>query len=294
MNVKTKPPVSDRLPDKVDAAEDKAPYPLAGRQAAPEGSIVRAGGVAFGGQQVQVIAGPCAVESRAQILEVAHAVREAGAVALRGGAYKPRTSPHTFQGHGELGLQWMAEAREETGLAIVTEVLDPALVEQVAAYADILQVGARSMQNFALLRAVGQQQKPVLLKRGMSSTLAELIYSAEYIMAEGNPHVLLCERGIRTFAKETRNTFDLNAIPALKRLSHLPVIADPSHGTGKREYVPAMAKAAIAAGADGLLIEVHPQPEEAISDGRQSIEPRTFAELMAGLKRIAQAVDRSM
>lgn len=271
---------------------EACPYPLASRSLHPEGTHVSLRNAVFGGQQVHVIAGPCTVESREQIIELAHTLKQAGATALRGGAYKPRTSPYSFQGHAEQGLQWLAEAREQTGLAIVTEVMDTALVEQVAQYADALQIGARNMQNYALLQAVAKTQVPVLLKRGMSSTIAELLLAAEYILAGGNPHVMLCERGIRTFSQETRNTFDLNAIPALKHLTHLPVIADPSHATGKSEYVSAVARGAIAAGADGLLIEVHPNPSEALSDGRQSLTPHDFETLMHTCRRIADAVDR--
>ncbi|MCB9640828.1 MAG: 3-deoxy-7-phosphoheptulonate synthase [Myxococcales bacterium] len=247
-----------------------------------------------GAQQLCVIAGPCAVESREQILEIASFVKEQGALGLRGGAFKPRTSPYSFQGSEQQGLEWLAMAREATGLAVITEVMDPAMVGMVAEYADVLQIGTRSMQNFPLLRAAARTQKPILLKRGMASTLEELLYSAEYILLEGNDQVLLCERGIRTFEQETRNTFDINAIPALKRMTHLPVMADPSHGTGKSEYVTAIARAAVAAGADGLLIEVHPRPEQALSDGRQSLDFQRFSEMMDQVRRIAQAVDRTL
>ena len=247
-----------------------------------------------GNGHVGIIAGPCSVESREQIIESAHAVKEAGAIALRGGAYKPRSSPYTFQGHGELGLQWLAEAREQTGLSIVTEVMEPGLVPLVCQYADVLQIGARNMQNFALLNAAGESMKPVLLKRGMSATMEELLMAAEYILAKGNYNVILCERGIRTFERYTRNTLDINAVPVLKSLSHLPVVVDPSHATGKREYVLATSRAAVAAGADGLIIEVHPDPTQAMSDGAQSLDPRQFAELVTQVRRIAEAVDKTV
>ncbi len=268
------------------------PYKLASREYHPLNTQVTLNGQAMGGHKVLVIAGPCAVESRAQIVESAHAVKEAGATALRGGAFKPRTSPYSFQGHGEQGLQWLAEAREATGLPVVTEVMDPALVPLVAQYADVLQIGARNMQNFTLLQAAGQSLHPVLLKRGMSSTIEDLLMAAEYILAQGNPQVMVCERGIRTFETYTRNTFDLNAIAVLKQLTHLPVIADPSHALGKREYVAAVSRGAIAAGADGLIVEVHPDPDQALSDGRQSLTYRQFEAMMRDVKRIASAVDR--
>jgi 3-deoxy-7-phosphoheptulonate synthase len=240
------------------------------------------------------MAGPCAVEDRVQMHEVAHAVKEVGVKILRGGAFKPRTSPYSFQGLGREGLEILAEVRDEFGLAIVTEVMTPEDVPLVAECADILQVGARNMQNYALLHALGDNGKPVLLKRGMMSTLQELLMSAEYIMSHGNYGVMLCERGIRTFETYTRNTFDINAIPALKGLTHLPVIADPSHGTGKWDLVGAVSKAAVAAGADGLLIEVHPHPSHALSDGAQSLKPETFVRLMAELQAVARAIDRDL
>jgi 3-deoxy-7-phosphoheptulonate synthase len=243
---------------------------------------------------ITVIAGPCSVESRAQILESAHAVKEAGAVGLRGGAYKPRSSPYSFQGHGENGLKWMAEAREQTGLAIVTEVMAPEQMQLVCEYADVLQIGARNMQNFALLNAAGESMKPVLLKRGMSATMEELLMAAEYILAKGNYNVMLCERGIRTFEKYTRNTLDINAVPVLKSLSHLPVVVDPSHATGKTEYVTAAARAAVAAGADGLIVEVHPDPTHAMSDGAQSMTPRQFNDMVKQVRRIAGAMDKTV
>jgi 3-deoxy-7-phosphoheptulonate synthase len=234
------------------------------------------------------------VESREQILEAAYAVKEAGAHLLRGGAFKPRTSPYSFQGLGEEGLRYLAEARQATGLAIVTEVMAPEQVALVAQYADVLQIGTRNMQNYALLHAVGELGQPVLLKRGMMSTIEELLMSAEYILSHGNRQVILCERGIRTFETYTRNTLDINAVPVLKELTHLPVVVDPSHATGKWHLVSAVSKAAIAAGADGLIIEVHPNPELAVSDGAQSLRPTRFAELMAQLKPVAEAVNRSL
>jgi len=270
------------------------PFKLASRDFKPQDTVVTVNGMTVGEQKVVVIAGPCAVESREQLLETAHAVKAAGASALRGGAFKPRTSPYSFQGLGLEGLKILAEAREQTGLPIVTEVMAPEQVPLVSTYADILQIGARNMQNFALLEAVGRAYKPVLLKRGMMSTIEEFLLSAEYILAQGNTQVILCERGIRTFETYTRNTLDINAIPLLKQLTHLPVIVDPSHGTGKWELVPAVSRAAIAAGADGLIIEVHPRPEEALSDGAQSLKPDRFAALMADLRRVAEAVGRTL
>jgi len=269
------------------------PYKLANRTFHPEDTVVPLNGCHMGGDKVLVIAGPCSVESRDMIIETACAIKEAGATALRGGAYKPRTSPYSFQGFGEEALQWMAEAREMTGLPIVTEVMDPALVPLVAQYADVLQVGARNMQNFTLLNAVGESQHPVLLKRGMSSTVKDLLMAAEYILSHGNTRVMLCERGIRTFETETRNTADINAIPALKRLTHLPVVFDPSHATGKWEYVESLSAAGVAAGADGLIVEVHPDPARAVSDGRQSLTFKSFEQMMARVRRVAEAVDRT-
>jgi len=245
------------------------PYKIASREFHPDDTHVPLNGIEVGGQHLAIIAGPCSVESREQIIDTAHAVKEAGATALRGGAFKPRTSPYSFQGLGEEGLRYLAEAREATGLPIVTEVMDPALVPLVCEYADVLQIGARNMQNYALLHAVGESQHPVLLKRGMSNTIEELLMAAEYILSHGNMRVMLCERGIRTFETYTRNTFDLNAIPVLKHISHLPVIADPSHAVGKWEYVESVAMGAVAAGADGVILEVHLQPELAQSDGQQ-------------------------
>jgi len=270
------------------------PFKLAGRDFHPKDTVIDLNGVSIGGDQIVVMAGPCAVENREQLLETADVVQEAGAHVLRGGAYKPRTSPYSFQGLGEEGLKLLAEARKRTGLLIVTEVMEPNLVPLVSSYADILQIGARSMQNYALLHAVGEAQKPVLLKRGMMSTIEELLMSAEYILSHGNNRVMLCERGIRTFEPYTRNTLDVSAVPLLKQLSHLPVIADPSHGTGKWELVEPVARAAVAAGTDGLMIEVHPHPEEAMSDGAQSLKPERFTALMQHLAPIAQAVGRTL
>lgn len=276
------------------------PYKLASRESHPDDTLIRLDprpglpDVVIGGREIVIMAGPCAVESRSQLLETAHAVKEAGAVILRGGAFKPRTSPYSFQGLGLRGLELLAEARELYGLYVVTEVLTPDMVPVVAEYADILQIGARNMQNYGLLHAVGQSTRPVLLKRGMMSTVQELLMAAEYILAAGNPRVMLCERGIRTFEKLTRNTFDLNAVPLLKQLSHLPVIADPSHATGRWDLVLPMSRAAVAAGADGLLIEVHPRPEEALSDGPQSITPEVFHRLVQEVRRVAEAIDRSL
>jgi len=268
-------------------------YKLASRAFHPLDSKVPLNGSLVGEKKVLVIAGPCSVESREQIIETACAVKEAGATALRGGAFKPRTSPYSFQGHGEKGLQWLAEAREITGLPVVTEVMDPGLVPMVCQYADVLQIGARNMQNFTLLNAAGASQHTVLLKRGMSSTIDDLLMAAEYILSHGNQRGMICERGIRTCEAATRFTFDLNAIPVLKRLTHLPVVADPSHGTGLREHVDAVSRAAVAAGADGLIIEVHADPENALSDGRQSVNFGDFGLLMDNVRRIAAAVDRT-
>ncbi|MGB8648336.1 MAG: 3-deoxy-7-phosphoheptulonate synthase [Anaerolineae bacterium] len=269
------------------------PFKLASRDFHPQDSVIQVNGVAIGGKQVVTMAGPCAIESRAQLLASAAAVKAAGAQVLRGGAYKPRTSPYSFQGLGLKGLELLKEAREESGLPVITEVMSPQEVTLVAQYADILQVGARNMQNFALLQAVGQIQKPVLLKRGLMSTIEELLMAAEYILCNGNTKVMLCERGIRSFEPATRNTFDINAIPLLKTLTHLPVIADPSHGTGKWELVAPVARAAIAAGADGLIIEVHPDPAHAMSDGPQSLKPAKFMSMMDEIRMIAPALGRT-
>ncbi len=270
------------------------PFKLASRDFRKENSVFSIDGSQIGGKKIILIAGPCAVESREQLIESALAVKKSGAVALRGGAFKPRTSPYSFQGLGEEGLKILAEARDMVGLAIVTEVVSPEQVSLVAQYADVLQIGARNMQNYALLNAVGESHKPVLLKRGLSSTIEEFLNAAEYILSHNNPRVILCERGIRTFETYTRNTLDINAIPVLKSLSHLPVVVDPSHGTGKREYVAAVSRAAIAAGADGLIVEVHPDPENALSDGAQSLRPQEFENLMAELRPVAEAVGRCL
>ena len=271
------------------------PFKLASRQFRPEGTVIDLGrGVKLGGPDVVVAAGPCSVESREQMLTTAEAVAKAGAKILRAGAFKPRTSPYAFQGLGEKGLQMMREAADKFGLFTVSEVMDPSQIEMMGKYVDIYQVGARNMQNYYLLRALGEVRKPVLLKRGMSSTMEELLLSAEYILSGGNYKVILCERGIRTFETYTRNTFDLAAIPVIQKLSHLPMWADPSHGTGRRDKVPPMARAAVAAGADGLLIEVHNDPEHALSDGAQSLEPSSFTQLMAELRIIAPAIGRRM
>ena len=261
------------------------PFKLAGRDFKPKDTRFAIGNHTVGGEGLLLMAGPCSVESRSQILETAWAVKEAGAHVLRGGAYKPRTSPYAFQGLGEEGLKYLAEARERTGLPVITEVMEPDLVPLVAEYADVLQIGARNMQNYALLHAVGKAQHPVMLKRGMSSLMEEWLMCAEYILSHGNTRVMLCERGIRTFETYTRNTFDINAIPVVKQMSHLPIIADPSHATGKWEYVAAAAKASIAAGADGVIIEVHPRPEEALSDGGQSLKPGDSPGLCADARR---------
>jgi 3-deoxy-7-phosphoheptulonate synthase len=270
------------------------PFKLASREVKSEPTRVPVGDTEIGGSRLVVMAGPCSVESRDQMLGVAARVKAAGAAVLRGGAFKPRTSPYAFQGLEEEGLKLLAEARRETGLPVVTEVMEPDKVEVVAEHADILQIGARNVQNFSLLRRVAEVHKPVLLKRGMSTSIQEWLLSAEYVLSGGNPHVILCERGIRTFETSTRFTLDLNAVPVLKRLTHLPVVVDPSHGTGHWEYVESMAMAAVAAGADGLIIEVHPRPEEALSDGPQSLKPERFAKLMDRIRRVAAAVDRQV
>jgi 3-deoxy-7-phosphoheptulonate synthase len=271
-----------------------SPYKLASRHFRPAGSTVRVGNVEIGAAKIVVMAGPCSVESEEQINQVAEQVAAAGATVLRGGAFKPRTSPYSFQGLGEQGLRLMREAAGRHGLLVVSEVMDLTQIPLVAEYADILQVGARNMQNFNLLRELGALRKPVLLKRGISATIEELLLSAEYILAGGNYDVILCERGIRTFEGYTRNTMDISAIPVVKKLSHLPMIADPSHGTGRRDKVLPMARAAVAAGADGLIIEVHDNPDKALSDGAQSLFPQQFQELMEQLRIIAPAVGRTL
>lgn len=270
------------------------PYKLASREFSPHNSVFPINGVKIGGEDLVIIAGPCSVESRSQLLETAIAVREAGANALRGGAYKPRTSPYSFQGLGEEGLEILAEARQITGMPVVTEVMSTNQIELISRYANVLQIGARNMQNFNLLHAAGESQLPVLLKRSMMATIEELLMAAEYILSHGNRRVILCERGIRTFETFTRNTTDINAIPVLKTHTHLPVILDPSHSTGNWEYVDAIARAGIAAGADGLIVEVHPNPQEARSDGAQSLKPERFAELVSQIRAIALAVGRTL
>ncbi len=288
------PVAFENLPHVLEVIRVSHPYKLVSREFHPEDTVVSIGGVPIGGNAIVVIAGPCAVETLEQTLTIAHAVKERGARLLRGGAYKPRTSPYSFQGLGEEGLKILAEARAETGLPIVTEVLDTATVELVARWADCLQVGARNMQNFELLKAVGRSGKPVLLKRGMSATLEEFLLAAEYVLAEGNPNVVLCERGVRTFSDFTRNTLDLSIVPAVERLSHLPIVVDPSHGTGKRTKVLPMSLASVAVGADGLAIEVHHKPEEAWSDGPQALTPALFGDLMEKLRPVAEAVGRTL
>lgn len=268
------------------------PYKITSREFQPEKTVFNVNGVKVGSDEILIIGGPCSVESREQLLETAQAIKEAGGHALRGGAFKPRTSPYAFQGMGEAGLEILAEARELTGLPIVTEVMAPEQVPLVAKYADVLQIGARNMQNYNLLHAVGKTDKVILLKRGMSATAEELLMAAEYVLSDGNRRVILCERGIRTFETATRNTTDINAIPVLQAQTHLPVILDPSHSTGKWEYVLPIARAAIAAGADGLIVEVHPHPEEAVSDGAQSLKPEKFAQMVRQIRAVAEAVDR--
>jgi 3-deoxy-7-phosphoheptulonate synthase len=270
------------------------PYKLASRDFKQSGTIVEVAGVAIGGKKISVIAGPCSVESEEQLMATARAVKASGALLLRGGAYKPRTSPYAFQGLGEDGLKLLAKAREETGLGIVTEVMESAEVELVAEYADMLQVGARNMQNTKLLRKLSQLRKPVLLKRNFAATLNEFLMSAEYLLSGGNDQVVLCERGIRTFVEYSRNTLDLNVVPAVKQLSHLPILVDPSHGTGRQDLILPMSRAAIAAGADGLIIEVHPRPAEAFSDGDQSLTPGQFEQVMREVDSIAKAMDRHL
>lgn len=265
-----------------------SPYKLVARDAKPEGTMIQVGSLKIGAGFFGVIAGPCAVESRAQLMEAAAGLKKAGAGGLRGGAFKPRTSPYSFQGLEEEGLKLLAEARRQTGLPIITELMNLTELDLINEYTDIIQIGARNMQNFGLLRAVGRRSKPVLLKRGLSATVEEWLMAAEYIMSEGNPHVILCERGIRTFETATRNTLDLSAVCLAKSLSHLPVVVDPSHGTGKRKLVFPMAKAAVVAGADGLLIEVHPDPANALSDGEQSLDLPEFTDLMARIKELVK------
>jgi 3-deoxy-7-phosphoheptulonate synthase len=270
------------------------PFKLASRQFHPDPSVFPLDGFAVGGEELALIAGPCSVESRSQIIETAHAVKGAGANALRGGVFKPRTSPYSFQGLGEEGLEYLVEAREQTGLPIVVEIMSQVQVDMMTRYVDVLQVGARNMQNFSLLRAIGATHTPVLLKRGFSASIEELLMSAEYILAGGNSQVMLCERGIRTFETTTRNTTDINAIPVLKNLTHLPVVLDPSHSTGHFDYVVAIARAAVAAGADGLIVEVHPDPTRAVSDGRQSLKPEVFASMVRQVGQIGEILGRRL
>ena len=283
------------LPGVREIIKVSKPYKQVSREWREESTLVRLGnGTVLGGPDVVIMAGPCAVEGRGQILDIAAQVREIGASVLRGGAFKPRTSPYSFQGLGVRGLELLAEAREATGLAVVTEAVDTESVAQVAEYADMIQIGARNMQNFPLLKRAGRSGKPVLLKRGMSATITELLLAAEYLLSEGNPDVVLCERGVRGFDPATRNVFDLTAVPLVKSLTHLPIVADPSHGTGVRDKVTPMARAAVAAGADGLIVEVHPDPPRALSDGAQSLFPEQFRELVAHCGPIASAIGRSL
>jgi 3-deoxy-7-phosphoheptulonate synthase len=288
------PAAFENLPGVAEVIPVSAPYKLVSREAKRENTVVSVGGVPVGGRRLVVVAGPCAIESEEQAIETGVRVREAGATLYRGGAFKPRTSPYSFQGLGEEGLKILDKVRKETGLPTVTEVLDTETVDLVAEHADCLQVGARNMQNFSLLRRLGRIRKPVLLKRGMSATIEELLLSAEYLLAEGNYDVILCERGVRTFADHTRNTLDLSAVPYVQRISHLPILVDPSHGTGKRQKVTPLSRAAVAVGADGLLIEVHPQPERALSDGPQALLPEMFAELMNQVRQLAPVMGRSV
>lgn len=292
-----KPEVIQSL-ESMDAVEKVVPilkpYKLAGREFRQEPTTVRVGEAVFGGPEIVVLAGPCAVEDREQMLSVARSVKAAGAKILRGGAYKPRTSPYAFQGLEEEGLKLLKEAREETGLAVVTEVVNPRDVELVEEYTDMIQIGARNMQNFTLLREVGKARKPVLLKRGLAATIEEWLMAAEYIMSEGNYEIVLCERGIRTYETSTRNTLDVSAIPIVKQLSHLPIIADPSHASGKRVLVAPLSCASVAAGADGLIIEVHPSPETALSDGPQSLTPMEFENVLNVIRPVAAAVGRRL
>ena len=285
----------EALPGVQEIIHVTKPYKQVSREWKPESTVVRLpGGLTIGADDVIVMAGPCSVESERQILDAARAVRDAGATVLRAGAFKPRSSPYSFQGMGRAGLKLLARAREETGLLIVTEAMDAEGLDQVLEVADIVQIGARNMQNYSLLKHAGRARKPVLLKRGLSATISELLLSAEYILAEGNPDVVLCERGVRGFDTTTRNLFDLSAIPVVHGLSHLPIVADPSHGTGHRDMVIPMARAAVAAGADGLLVEVHPTPDRALSDGAQSLYPEQFERLMRETRIIVEAIGRRL
>jgi len=287
-------PVFESLPGVLEVIPVTHAYKLVSREVKAEDTVVEVGGVRVGGPELVVMAGPCAVETREQVLTVARAVKKAGAHVLRGGAFKPRTSPYSFQGLGEEGLKILAAAREETGLPVVTEAVDAEGVELVARYADAIQIGARNMQNFSLLKCAGRTRKPVVLKRGMSANLEEFLMSAEYILAEGNYQVILCERGVRTFSDFSRNTLDLSIVPAVKKLSHLPILVDPSHGTGRREKVAPLSRAAAAVGADGLMIEVHHDPDRALSDGPQSITPEMFETLIGELRQIAPVIGRRL
>ncbi len=285
----------EALPGVLQVIHVTQPYKQVSKEWRTDPTVITLGnGTRIGGQELVLMAGPCSVESEEQILTIAHRLRRAGATVLRGGAFKPRTSPYSFQGLGVEGLRLLARAREETDLAIVTEALEPETLDVVAEYADIVQIGARNMQNYPLLRRAGRAGRPVLLKRGMAATIKELLLAAEYVVAEGNPNVVLCERGVRSFDPQTRNLLDLTAIPVVHSLSHLPIIADPSHGTGMRSKVTPMARAAVAAGADGLMIEVHPNPDRALSDGAQSLHPEQFEELMEQIAHIAEAIGRRL
>jgi 3-deoxy-7-phosphoheptulonate synthase len=288
------PSVFTRFEGVIDAVPVSQPYKLVSRELKPESTVVEVRGVKIGGDSFCVMAGPCSVENIDQLMSTAQHVKAHGAQMLRGGAFKPRTSPYDFQGLKEGGLKMLAEARDATGLPVVTEVKDVETLPLVAEYADVLQIGARNMQNFSLLKRAGRSRKPVLLKRGMSATVEELLMAAEYIMSEGNYNVILCERGVRTFADHTRNTLDLSVVPAVQRLSHLPIIVDPSHGTGKRNKVTPLSRAAVAVGADGLIIEVHPDPDRALSDGKQSLFPEQFDDLMGEVRQIAKVLGRSI
>ena len=283
----------ESMPGVVECIPVSKPYKLVSREVKEENTVVEVSGVRIGGPGIAVIAGPCAIESREQAMAIAKAVKAAGVKLFRGGAYKPRTSPYSFQGLGEEGLKILAEVRQAHGLGIVTEAVDNESLDLVEKYADVIQIGARNMQNFSLLKRAGKARKPVLLKRGMSATLDEFLMAAEYVMAEGNYHVILCERGVRTFADHTRNTLDLSVVPAVKRVSHLPILVDPSHGTGRRDKVIPLSRAAVAVGADGLLIEVHHQPDKALSDGMQSLPPEQFEQLMVEIRQIAKVIGRA-
>jgi 3-deoxy-7-phosphoheptulonate synthase len=286
--------IFEALPGVLEVQRISKPYKLASRQFHEQDSVFQLDGFSIGGREIPIIAGPCSVESRPQILEIAQAVKEAGANALRGGVFKPRTSPYAFQGLGEEGLEYMVEAREKTGLPIVAEVMAVSQIEMMVKYVDVFQLGARNMQNFNLLRALGETRTPVLFKRGLSATIEEMLMASEYILSGGNTRVMLCERGIRTFETATRNTTDINAFPVLKKLTHLPTVIDPSHSTGDSAFVSAVAKAGVAAGADAVIVEVHQDPAHAVSDGKQSLTPEAFAKMVKQLKAVAEAVDRCL